>query len=112
MCIRDRLQILSDLKDIACQRVSFLGGEPLCRRDLMQLIKAARAHRMLVEVITSGMGLDSTCAQQLKDAGVNSVTVSVDGLRASHDAQRGVVRAHDRAIEAIAALKAARIAVG
>ena len=106
------LRVLSELEDLACHRVGFLGGEPLCRPDLMPLIKEARTRGMLVEVITSGMGLDSRCAQRLKDAGVNSVTVSVDGLKPSHDAQRGVVRAHDRAIEAIAALKAARIPVG
>ncbi len=105
-------RVLSELKDLGCQRVSFLGGEPLCRPDLMRLIKEARARRMLVEVITSGTGLDPTCARQLKDAGVNSVTVSVDGLRSSHDAQRGSVGAHAQAIKAISALRAARISAG
>ena len=106
------LALLSDLKDLGCRRVSFLGGEPLIHRDLMQLIQVARGHGMLVEIVTSGMGLDSNCAKQLKEAGANSVSVSIDGLRHSHDAQRGVARAYDRAMEALAALRTAHIAAG
>jgi len=106
------MKVLSDLSDLGCQRVSLLGGDPLCRPELTTLIRHARTHRLLVEIITSGMGLDATVAQELKSAGLNSATVSVDGLEASHDAQRGVRGLYGRAITAIRALRAARVAVG
>src|SRR5664280_898655 len=46
------LTVLSDLKELGCRRVSFLGGEPLVHRDLLQLIQVARSHGMLVEIVT------------------------------------------------------------
>ena len=104
-------RIISDLHALGCQRVTFLGGEPLCRPDLMTLIRHARGLRLMVELVTSAMGLDAAVAQELKNAGINTVTVSVDGLEASHDAQRAVNGSYCRALEAIRALRAARVPV-
>jgi len=105
-------RILDDLHALGCQQVTFLGGEPLCHPDLLALIRHARSHKLLVELVTSGMGLDGAYAEQLKAAGVNSVSVSVDGLEASHDLQRGIKGCYQRALGAIRALRGRRIPVG
>lgn len=106
------VKTLRDVSELGCSQVTLLGGEPLCRPDLMVIVQKARALRLIVGVVTSGMGLDQRVALELKAAGVNSVTVSVDGLEQGHDAQRGVTGSYTRAIQAIGALRAARVAVG
>ena len=104
--------LVDDLHELGCKRIAYLGGEPLCRPELLALIRQARGRRMLVEIVTSGMGLDSAMAVELKAAGINSATVSIDGLEAAHDMQRGVKGSFRRALAAIAALKAAKVPVG
>ena len=106
------MSVISELQALGCQQLTLLGGEPLCRPDLMPLIRHARDLRLTVEIITSGVGLEAAVAQELKSAGANSVTVSVDGLELSHDVQRGVQGAYRRALEAIRSLRAIRVPVG
>jgi radical SAM protein with 4Fe4S-binding SPASM domain len=50
-------------------------------------------------------------ARAAKEAGLLSVSVSVDGLRETHDALRGVVGSYDSAMEALTELRAAGIPV-
>ena len=77
--------LVDELHELGCKRIAFLGGEPLCRPELLTLIRQAKRRHMLVEIVTSGMGLDSAMAVELKAAGTNSVTVSIDGLEAAHE---------------------------
>ncbi len=106
------LSLVDEFSELGCKRMTFLGGEPLCRPELLTLIRQATARRMLVEIVTSGMGLDSELAAQLKAAGIHSVTVSIDGLETTHDMQRGVKGSYRRALAAIKALKMVRVPVG
>jgi pyrroloquinoline quinone biosynthesis protein E len=53
------------------------GGEPLLRDDLPALVTAARGEGLYTNLITSGVGLSEHLAQQLKQAGLESVQISV-----------------------------------
>jgi radical SAM protein with 4Fe4S-binding SPASM domain len=109
---REWLTVIADLGDLGCRRLSFLGGEPLAFPDWPRLAEAAVARGFVVELITSGMGVDAEVAQTLRDVGLCSVTVSVDGLAATHDAQRGIAGGHAQALRAIAWLDGAGLKVG
>jgi pyrroloquinoline quinone biosynthesis protein E len=52
------------------------GGEPLVRKDLPELIAAARAAGLYTNLITSGIGLPRDKARQLKSAGLDSIQIS------------------------------------
>jgi pyrroloquinoline quinone biosynthesis protein E len=52
------------------------GGEPLVRSDLPELVAAAREAGLYTNLITSGIGLTRTTAEQLKSAGLDSVQIS------------------------------------
>jgi len=60
---------------------------------------------------TGGRGMTRERAQAAKQAGVQSVSVSIDGLRETHDALRGVRGSFDSAIGAMRSLRDAGIAV-
>jgi radical SAM protein with 4Fe4S-binding SPASM domain len=106
------LDVIAQLAALGCERLSLLGGEPLCFVDWPCLVQAARDRGMLVEMITSGMGVDESVAIRLAHAGLVSVTVSVDGLAHTHDQQRRVPGCHAQALCAIRRLDQAGLKVG
>ena len=106
------LSVVHALSDLGCKRVSLLGGEPLRFKGWAQVAAASRARGMVVEIITSGIGIDRTVAQTIFDIGVNSVTVSVDGTEAEHDRQRRMSSGYRQAIDAIRYLDEAGLRVG
>lgn len=59
------------------------GGEPAARRDLPELVAAARAAGLYVNLITSGIGLTPARLDALEAAGLDHVQLSLQGVRAS-----------------------------
>jgi GTP 3',8-cyclase len=67
---------------VGVDKIRLTGGEPLMRRDLPRLIRRLTMHRALkdIAVTTNGILLGDQ-AQDLYDAGLHRVTVSLDTLR-------------------------------
>lgn len=65
------------------------GGEPLMRKDLAEVGKALRDRGFSWGVVTNGWLLDEARLRSLLDAGMMSLTISLDGLEADHDWMRG-----------------------
>jgi cyclic pyranopterin phosphate synthase len=85
--------------------VRFTGGEPLIRRGLVGIVRAAAAlrPRPKLSVTTNGIGL-KRLAQPLRDAGLDRVNVSLDTL----SPERFIALARrDRHAEVLAGLRAA-----
>ncbi|WP_138471500.1 pyrroloquinoline quinone biosynthesis protein PqqE [Poseidonocella sp. HB161398] len=59
------------------------GGEPLARRDLAELVKAAREAGLYANLITSGIGLTDARAAELEAAGLDHVQLSLQGTDAA-----------------------------
>jgi MoaA/NifB/PqqE/SkfB family radical SAM enzyme len=72
-----RVDHLAKLKTAS---ITFTGGEPLLHPQLDQAIAAARAHRMIVTMITNGFKLSLDWIQRLNAAGLQGMQVSVDNL--------------------------------
>jgi pyrroloquinoline quinone biosynthesis protein E len=53
------------------------GGEPLQRRDLVDIVRFASGHGMYTNLITSASGLSSRRAEQLRAAGLDHVQISI-----------------------------------
>ena len=53
------------------------GGEPLLRDDLPELVASARAAGLYTNLITSGVGLSASRVNAMKEAGLDSVQISV-----------------------------------
>ncbi|MBN2195836.1 MAG: radical SAM protein [Polyangiaceae bacterium] len=105
-------EVTRELVELGCQRVTLLGGEPLCFEGWAELARFQVELGLAVEIVTSGVTVDAEVAARVRDAGVASITVSVDGTREAHDRQRRVPAAFDRALRAIALLDAAGLRVG
>jgi len=60
--------------------ITFTGGEPLLHPDLDKIIKAARAHGMIVTMITNGFRLTRDWIERLNAAGLQGMQISIDNL--------------------------------
>jgi len=76
------------------------GGEPLLRRDLTDLVAIGRG-RAALKLFTTGMGATPALAAELRDAGLSSVSVSIDHWdEATNDRGRGLAGAWRAAVDA------------
>lgn len=85
------------------------GGEPLCHPELPRLLAAMRDNGLPFGVVTNGWALDARQVEILMSHGLKSITVSLDGLEAQHDALRGRKGSFARVVRAINLLVAARV---
>jgi len=75
--MRERLDRLADLGTTI---ITFSGGEPLLHPDLDQLISYVRDHGIIAGVITNGYLLTAQRVQQLNDAGLDHMQISIDNV--------------------------------
>jgi len=109
--VRRVLRILRH--DAQVPSVSFTGGEPTLRDDLVDLVAYARAELDLrVNLITNGFRVDARLAADLAQAGLNSAQVSIESPDpAVHDALTCVSGSHERSRASIGHLRSAGIHV-
>ncbi len=82
--------------------LNFSGGEPLMRRDLVELVGSAAALGFTVTSNTNGVLMTDALARGLEDAGLEEIFVSIDGIRAeTHDRIRGRAGTLERALRAL-----------
>lgn len=88
----------------------FSGGEPLCRKDLFELIGKASSLGITPALATNGTLIDAAAAEQIQKSGVARVSVSLDGATAEvHDRLRRLKGSFERAIEGIGYLRDAKV---
>lgn len=75
------LNIVKTLAKLGVNKIRLTGGEPLLRKDLLNLIKEIKTIRGIEELTltTNGIGLDKI-AKQLKENGLDRVNISLDTL--------------------------------
>src|SRR5205823_12240583 len=91
--------------------VVLIGGESYLRADWCEIIARIAERGMEPLLTTGGRGMTAERAQAAAAAGLLSASVSLDGLQAAHDEQRGVAGAYAAALTAMANLRAAGVGV-
>jgi MoaA/NifB/PqqE/SkfB family radical SAM enzyme len=77
------------LGELACERITLLGGEPLIHPHWPEVTKRLQKNDVRVNVITNGWTLtDEKVCDGLKEAGLTIIGISIDGMKASHDKLR------------------------
>jgi pyrroloquinoline quinone biosynthesis protein E len=93
-------QVLLQAADLGVLHVGFSGGEPLLRADLARLIALARNLWLYSSLITSGIGLNRRRAEELKQAGLDNVQISLQSDQAPLADRIAGASAHARKLEA------------
>ncbi len=94
--------ILKQIYDSGACGIAFEGGEPLLRKDLVEILAFARSLHLHTSIITNGTLLESRI-HEISPYINGVVYVSLDGLEKTHDAIRGVNGCFEKAIRGIKA---------
>ncbi|MFO0756872.1 MAG: radical SAM protein [Byssovorax sp.] len=108
---REALDLVGQMAELGVKEVTVIGGEAYLREDWTEIIRAIRAAGMTATMTTGGRGLTPERARAAKGAGLESASVSVDGLAETHDALRGAAGSFASALQAIQNLRQAGVAV-
>ncbi|HEX4822963.1 MAG TPA: radical SAM protein [Candidatus Polarisedimenticolaceae bacterium] len=102
-------KVVGDIAAFAPEAVTILtGGEPLLRRDILEIVRHANAKGLWVVVGTNGVKITPTLAALLVKEGVRGMSLSLDALDpASHDAFRRVKGAWQNTVDGAKILGAA-----
>ena len=81
--------------------ICLTGGEPLLHPAFLEIVTYARSLGFHCGVTTNGTLITPEYARRLRESRIDSVTVSLDGLRAQHNRLRRRPWAFDQAVEGI-----------
>lgn len=101
----DWKRVLREARVLGAAQLGFSGGEPLARRDLVELVGEARSLGYFTNLITSAIGLDEARLVALKEAGLDSVQVSFQAATPDLNDRIGGARTFARKLEAARLVK-------
>ena len=125
LSLNQRLQLIRACCDLGLTTLRLTGGEPLLAPDLNELLQAIQQGRnsrhdplhqlQEVALTTNGTLLDANRAQQLQHAGLDRITISLDGATGASVSRMAGLQGGDRhgeqvlqrVLQGIAAAKAA-----
>ncbi len=82
------------------------GGEPLFRPDIFEIAKHAKKQGLTLALATNGTLVDEAMARRIVDAGIERVSISLDGADANtHDNFRKLPGSFDAAVRGIRNLR-------
>ena len=78
---QQRLKLVGAAARLGCRRLRLTGGEPLLAPGLVPLVQAVKALDLVEDVAltSNGVLLDRPLARRLQQAGLDRVTISLDG---------------------------------
>ncbi|MAG07336.1 hypothetical protein CMI46_00795 [Candidatus Pacearchaeota archaeon] len=93
--------LVDQLAKIKTRFFAATGGEPLLRKDILDVMKYATDKGIKTGLATNGFFIDEKKAKEIKDAGILSIQVSLDGTEETHNKIRGNNLSFQRATNAI-----------
>ena len=104
--------IIDDLSAYGAPVMLFSGGEPLVRKDLVELAHYATGKGMRAVISTNGTLITKEKARELKSVGLSYVGISLDGGEEVHDRFRKVPGSFKKALQGIENCQAEGLKVG
>jgi MoaA/NifB/PqqE/SkfB family radical SAM enzyme len=104
--------VLRQAQELGAATIAFVGGEPLLRPDLCELIASVDKERSQAVLFTNGCTLAER-ASELRRAGLTAVLVGIDAANArDNDLRKSAPGAFGRAVAGIAAARRQGLLVG
>ncbi len=85
----EALDLVRQLAEAGIDEITLIGGEAFLRRDWLEIVTAIRRSGMDCGMTTGGFGIGPRLAEKMAKAGLQQVSVSVDGTEETHDKLRG-----------------------
>src|SRR5712691_13036549 len=104
-------RVFQQAAELGVLQAALTGGEPLARTDIIELVRAARAAGLYVNLITSGLPLDETKLAALVAAGLDHVQLSFQGAREELANEISGTKSHAQKLRVLEWLKQHRAAL-
>jgi len=99
-------KLIDQLSEVSRPMLILSGGEPLLRSDIFDIIRYGTQKGLRMGMGSNGALIDGDVAKKLKDAGIKTVSISLDSaIPERHDEFRGVKGSWQKAVDAIKALR-------
>lgn len=99
-------KLIDQIAEISRPLLILSGGEPLLREDIFEIIRYGKEKGFKIGLGSNGILIDDGTARKLKEAGVDTVSISLDSSSPEkHDEFRGVKGSWEKAVNAIKALR-------
>lgn len=94
--------ILTQAAKIGIPKVDFFGGEPLLRKDIIDLVGFGAKKGFYISITTNAWMLTRQMAKQLKRAGISCINISLDSVsEEKHDSLRGLPGLYKKALAGV-----------
>ncbi|MDP9066001.1 MAG: pyrroloquinoline quinone biosynthesis protein PqqE [Pseudomonadota bacterium] len=108
MSTGDWCQVLTQAAELGVLQIHFSGGEPMARRDLLELVRHAANLQLYTNLITSGILLTDAALAGLVEAHIDHIQLSFqDSLAGTADYVAGYAGAHEKKLAAARRIAAA-----
>jgi MoaA/NifB/PqqE/SkfB family radical SAM enzyme len=95
-------EILVQLKKMDIRSIGIAGGEPLLRKDLIEIVKKANDLKFdNIHIVTNGLLLTRERAENLIENGLRGIAISIDGTVEVNDCVRGIKGSYERNIKTL-----------
>ena len=104
LTLADYRRILEEVKEdfgTEGMMLCITGGEPLLRRDFFDVMAMARDLGFVWGMTSNATLIDKETAHKLRETGMRTISVSIDGLPETHDELRGMKGGYDRAMRGV-----------
>lgn len=81
--------------------LNITGGEPLVRKDLFELMKYATSLGFHWGMVSNGILVTQEIVDKMIDAGIYSVSISIDGLKETHEKFRRLPNCYEKILNGI-----------
>jgi radical SAM protein with 4Fe4S-binding SPASM domain len=103
------LEVVRELAAMGTEEVVLIGGEAYLHAGYLDIARALARAGIRPVMTTGGRGIDAARARAMADAGIQRVSVSIDGLEATHDRMRAARGSFESATNALRHLAAVGI---
>jgi pyrroloquinoline quinone biosynthesis protein E len=104
-------RIFSEAAELGVLQADFTGGEPLARPDILDLVAAARAAGLYVNLISSGLPLVEAKLEKLVSAGLDHFQLSFQGATPEMAGEISGTTTHAQKLKVLGWLARHRVAV-
>jgi radical SAM protein with 4Fe4S-binding SPASM domain len=99
-------RLIDQICEVSRPLLILSGGEPLLRKDVYELVRYGAEKGLKMGLGSNGSLIDGVAAKKLKEAGIETVSISLDShIPEQHDEFRGVAGSWEKAVRAIKALR-------
>lgn len=111
LTVDECLSVARDLVSLGCRQVSLIGGEVFLFPNWERVGRELSDGGIAVNIVTNGFLMGDRQVQQIKEARLVNVAISVDGMEDNHDRTRNVKASFQKVLAAFERLRAENVRI-